>query len=122
MNSMTHGYTSLYPGNSTTKIAGDYRLEPPDDCDLSVEPIQEIDGPIFFRKHGKPEHGWPLLGWFWFDSSVGDADHGPFPLKGDWDLLKFGDDTLPPVAELIDSLSRFDLSVECPKPVLELIG
>lgn len=112
----------LFPGDSTGKIAGDYRLDPPDEPLYDAEPE---DGPITFRKHGKPEDGWPVLGWFWFDSSIDDADHGPFPLQGDalddWDLTKFGDDTAPDVAELIGALNRFDLSVEGPKPLLSVI-
>lgn len=124
--SLLYGHVQCcdFSGYTTTQIAGDYRLDPPDEP-LYPDETEEV-GPITFRKHGKPEDGWPVLGWFWHDSAIDDADHGPFPLQGDalddWDLTKFGDDTAPDVAELLQSLTKFDLSVEGPKPVLELIG
>lgn len=118
--------------NQTSTIAGDYKLEPPD-YDLEPEAIQEQEGPIFFRKHAGPIQAWARLGWFWYDSSVDDNDHGPFELKGDaeddWDLAKFGDDTQTPVDEmvpnadhLIAQLDQIDLMLEGPVPSMSALA
>lgn len=136
-----HVQCRTYSGYSTGKIAGDYRLDPPDEpecpclsefsdqftpCDIH-NPLPAFNEPVVWLSHEGPASAWKARGYMWCDETIDDTDHGPFASRqdavDDWDLTKFGDDTQPPdVAELLNSLSKFDLSVEGPAPSMAALA